>query len=217
MKRLIIATIVGMMATISFGQKIALDTELKVKKPKLNGLEIRIGGGSGELDIKTTGDDSFTEDISKTSSIGLEYFSNTACDKLKLGYGFLIQDHGEYDYDGVDVEFSSVSVFGSGKFYFNITNDLKPYIKANLGVSLNRDDGKLAYYADYTGYYHSVEIENGLYSAIGIGFDIKNKFIVEFMFENNSADVKYFINNVKLNYESEVMVKRSSIVLGYRF
>jgi opacity protein-like surface antigen len=98
-------------------------------------------------------------------------------------------------------------VYATLKYEFNPYGNLKPYIKANIGYSINIQ-GDLG------------SVDNGMYYAAGVGVDYKN-FIVDLSYQYNEGSVTipgYTGNNVDYDEtKTDANVGRVTLGLGYRF
>ncbi len=106
-------------------------------------------------------------------------FTREVYPNLELGLGISYQDHsdpknGTYvDEDGYflfDVPgFKSIPVYAIAKYNFPVEGNFKPYVKADLGYSFNRDNGNMnySYYDDLDSADNefgsdSIKINNGI-------------------------------------------------------
>ena len=109
---------------------------------------------------------------------------------LEVGLGLAYQKHGDpetYSVSDSDDEsswttkyempgYTSIPLYLTAKYNFNAINNFVPYIKANLGYSFNDEDGDAKGIDNDTKYGHDVwgydvKIDDGLYYAIGAGFE----------------------------------------------
>lgn len=93
--------------------------------------------------------------------------------------------------------FESVPLYLTTKYTFKTEGDIKPFVKADLGVAINRDvrqDGK-----DY-------DLKNGMYWGVGAGVE-QNNIGVDLMFKGTTSE----INGRDLD------VYRAVLSVGYKF
>ncbi len=171
-----------------------------------------------------------------------EVYSN-----LELGLGVAYQKHGDpkkftdvYTYTDQDSDtydcvdnyempgYTSVPLYVVAKYNFNAINNFVPYVKANLGYSLNDENGDFKYFGterdvntnkvESDSLKGDVKIKNGLYYGIGAGFEYNN-FTMDLMYQVNEAKAELTLND---GYEVEKYKKdydysRITLGFGYKF
>jgi outer membrane protein W len=158
--------------------------------------------------------------------IGFEITQNLkSIPNLELGVGIAYQDHGDVKtknfMDGTDPgratmgSYDSLPFYLTGKYFFSLDSDIKPYVKADLGYSFNfnNDDYEEDYNYDGKTEHMSISynIENGMYYGVGIGAEYNN-ITTELMYKRNEAEVKWGGNEVcDLDYS------RVTLSFGYKF
>lgn len=108
----------------------------------------------------------------------------------------------EASYDTKYKSFNAVPIYATARYNFNTNSDFVPYIKANLGYSINSGKAKSNYTGVGTSKYYDIagklnekfEFKNGLYYGLGTGLKYKNFF----------ADLSYNVIRAKVenNYMS---------------
>lgn len=159
-------------------------------------------------------------------------------ENLEFGFGLAYQNHGapngtvgyeefddhykaEYDMKG----YISVPLYLTLKYNFNAVNNFVPYIKANLGYSFNEDDGDIKYTETNLtekiseSYKYGVDMNNGLYYGIGVGFEYNN-FTLDLMYQVNEATAKITDKDPGYEYrtiEQDCNYSRITLGFGYKF
>ena len=108
----------------------------------------------------------------------------------------------EASYDTKYKSFNAVPIYATARYNFNTNSDFVPYIKANLGYSINSGKAESNYTGVGTSKYYDLagklnekfEFKNGLYYGLGTGLKYKNFF----------ADLSYNVIRAKVenNYMS---------------
>ncbi len=112
---------------------------------------------------------------------------------LEVGGGVAYQSHKDLkNFKNVDM-YDSVPVYATAKYTFDTPVAVKPYIKGDLGYSINTDDTK-----------------DGLYYGVGGGVNINN-FNVDLMYKENKGKYTVGTSDYKRDY------KRVSLGVGYDF
>lgn len=166
-------------------------------------------------------------------------------EKLELGLGVAYQKHAkisgkkssfsewngaiesEYSkgYDDFQ-EYDSVPIYLTGKYVLTNEWAFKPYLKANLGYSLNFGNKDIKYSdavehenestdidlggQTFDAYNISTDIKNGLYYAAGVGVEYKS-LALEMIYQVNEGKMRIRNKEYNSNYE------RISLVLNYKF
>ena len=144
----------------------------------------------------------------KTSGeVGLEY-RYEVLPGLEMGVGTAFQFHKHLkDKDSNrqnEKNYNSVPIYATAKYTFDVPTAVKPYIKGDLGYSIN--SGKRVSEADGITY----SPKNGLYYGAGIGANFKN-VNVELMYKENKGKYKYNATKYNADY------RRVSLGVGYDF
>jgi len=186
---------------------------------------------------------SFNKDLDSDSAaweVGLEAAKNIT-ENFALGIGAAYQDHGDVksykndDWAGEGTfgnykvqapTFDSAAVYGFGKYAFGDYDNLRPYIKGDIGYSFNfnEDDLVVDFYDDPTQdkAIYDVDIDDGLYWGAGIGLEYHNWF-GQVMYKSNQGDLDGKIKDAsiigadKSTYKGDVEFGRVVFDLGYRF
>lgn len=143
----------------------------------------------------------------KTSGeVGLEY-RYEVLPGLELGAGTAFQFHKHLKDKDSDRQneknYNSVPIYSTAKYTFDVPTDIKPYIKGDLGYSINNGKHVLE---DGTTY----SPKGGLYYAAGIGLNFKN-VNVELMYKENKGKYKHEGTKYNADY------RRVSLGVGYDF
>lgn len=158
--------------------------------------------------------------------IGFEITQNLkSIPNLELGVGITYQDHGDIKaknfIDGTDLgratmgSYDSLPFYLTGKYFFPLDSDIKPYVKADLGYSFNfnNDNYKEEYTYEGKKYYENfgINVTNGMYYGVGIGAEYNN-FITELMYKRNEAEVE--VGGTKA---CDLDYSRVTLSFGYKF
>ena len=126
-----------------------------------------------------------------SGEIGAEY-SYEVTPGLEIGGGAAYQFHDELkDYTGN--MYNSVPIYATAKYNFDTPSVVKPYVKGDLGYSINTDEAK-----------------DGLYYGVGGGIEINN-FNAELMFKENKGKYSLGSTDYKADY------RRVTLGVGYDF
>lgn len=158
---------------------------------------------------------------------------------FELGLGIAYQDHGKakrneisYQYENKDLgktenvllyeempEMKSIPLYVTTKYNFPVNTIVKPYIKADLGYSFNKIDGKLRAVQivndekdNIPGY--ETDIKDGVYFGIGGGFEY-NDFTMDLMYKINKAELEY--GREKERIKKDLDYSRVTLSVGYKF
>lgn len=133
-------------------------------------------------------------------------------DKLDFGLGVAYQKTASRKESELMVkggDYDSVPLYATVKYKFNMNSMYVPYLKANLGYAFNVNEDNLN-----NGI--KVKAENGMYYALGGGFEFNN-FDIELMYGFIESDLKFNpaiegeVNKTDGNRE------KLTLSLGYRF
>lgn len=158
-----------------------------------NNVEVRLGVDlSSKNEIEGSSVDKL---LKKGFEIGTEYRREIGSSGFEVGAGLFYKrnsftsvfDNEEPLVDKIGVDrkekgFSSLPLYVTGRYNFSTKNEIKPYLKANLGYSINSGKYEIFYNENETsGYYDikgrldsRIEFKNGLYYGIGAGLKYKN-------------------------------------------
>ena len=92
--------------------------------------------------------------------------------------------------------YNSIPIYGTVKYSFDTPN-IKPYVKADLGYSINTDEAK-----------------DGLYYGVGGGVTF-NDFNFEVMYKENKGKYSIFDEDFKADYRRVSLGVGYNIKLGY--
>ena len=119
-----------------------------------------------------------------------------------LGIGYIWRGKENYEFEDSDGKttgkfprYNSVPLYLTGKYNFNLDSEVKPFVKADLGYSLNRAKkftGKDFYKMTNTteDFSEKIKFKNGLYASVGVGFEYRN-FVTELDYVHTTAKIKW--------------------------
>lgn len=149
---------------------------------------------AGEYKLKYNNQSEDLKAKRNAGEIGAEYRYEVT-PGLEIGGGTAYQFHKDIKDNGVESEaYNSVPVYATAKYTFDTPTTVKPYVKGDLGYSINTDKAK-----------------DGVYYGVGGGISYNN-FNAEVMYKENQG--KYEVkksDDIKANY------KRVSLGVGYNF
>ena len=168
-------------------------------------LNARLGGdlGASYTGHELNGVDLLNEDTDGFGGeLALEGYKSIT-DNFDLGLGLAYQFHADRKTQEVSeagntgeisgAEYNSLPIYLTAKYNFNLNSEIKPYLKANLGYSFNFGESDLE--AKGTGVNAgddektSIDVENGLYWAVGGGVEYKN-FTLDLMYAVTKAETE---------------------------
>ena len=177
-----------------------------------NSVDVRAGLDLGSKSKVKNEDFSF-DLLKKGFEIGTEYIRNLGAG-FEAGAGIFYKRNNfkkevlddalvdEASYDTKYKSFNAVPIYATARYNFNTNSDFVPYIKANLGYSINSGKAESNYTGVGTSKYYDIagklnekfEFKNGLYYGLGTGLKYKNFF----------ADLSYNVIRAKVenNYMS---------------
>ena len=177
-----------------------------------NSVDVRAGLDLGSKSKVKNEDFSF-DLLKKGFEIGTEYRRNLGAG-FEAGAGIFYKRNNfkkevlddalldEASYDTKYKSFNAVPIYATARYNFNTNSDFVPYIKANLGYSINSGKAESNYTGVGTSKYYDIagklnekfEFKNGLYYGLGTGLKYKNFF----------ADLSYNVIRAKVenNYMS---------------
>ena len=90
--------------------------------------------------------------------------------------------------------YDSVPVYATAKYTFDTAAPVKPYVKGDLGYSINNNDAK-----------------DGVYYGVGAGLNINDNFNVDVMYKENKGKYEIGTKDYKADY------RRVALGVGYNF
>ena len=112
---------------------------------------------------------------------------------MELGAGVVYQAHKDIKNYKAEA-YDSVPVYATAKYTFDTAAPVKPYVKGDLGYSINNNDAK-----------------DGVYYGVGAGLNINNNFNVDVMYKENKGKYEIGTKDYKADYG------RVSLGVGYNF
>ena len=112
---------------------------------------------------------------------------------LELGGGVAYQAHKDVKEYKAEM-YDSVPVYATAKYTFDTAAPVKPYVKGDLGYSINNNDAK-----------------DGVYYGVGAGLNINDNFNVDVMYKENKGKYEIGTKDYKTDY------RRVSLGVGYNF
>ena len=141
-----------------------------------------------------------------SGEVGVEY-RYEVLPGLELGTGTAFQFHKDLKDKGPDRQnyknYNSIPVYGTAKYTFDTPTAIRPYIKGDLGYSVNNGNHDFGIDGKF-------KAKNGLYYGAGIGANYNNVNL-ELMYKENKG--RYQHNNLK--YDANY--RRVSLGVGYDF
>ncbi|MCI7342726.1 MAG: outer membrane beta-barrel protein [Fusobacterium necrophorum] len=189
--------------------------------------------------VKEEGKTTFASDRGRGAGIFLEATKDIVPNtELGLGIGYIRRSNGkhvnhEYERsvfiekdDEIIVEtterynsprYASVPLYLVGKYNFDLGMNLKPYIKADLGYSLNHANEKITKEAGFKANPKvksqetiKAKVKNGIYAGVAIGAEYNN-FLTELSYHYTEAKISLEGKSHKYNNNS------FSFAVGYKF
>ncbi len=178
-----------------------------IASPERNSLNIKVGFGTGDVDYDRENNYDYDISLSNTS-LNLEYLASYN-QGLELGVGTGIARNSVDDWDW---EVTTIPVYAIARYKWSTNSDWDPYVFANLGYAFSNFDYS---YDNNSGYSYSREVTGGLYSALGLGAEYKEKFSVEIYW--NKSNLGYEEHNSSGDkYDGDFDVDMVTLALGYR-
>ena len=146
---------------------------------------------------------------------------------FELGLGVSYQDHSKpknKSYKEGNVltvhkipEMRSMPLYVTAKYNIPVNSSIKPYLKADLGYSFNRTNGKYKLTQSnepkLDGVYNT-DIKNGVYFGIGGGFEYNN-ITMDLMYKINKAEFEYGKYGTMI--KKDLDYSRITLSGGYKF
>lgn len=140
-----------------------------------------------------------------SGEVGVEY-RYEVLPGLELGTGTAFQFHKDLKDKGPDRQnyknYNSIPVYGTAKYTFDTPTAIRPYIKGDLGYSINSGDQDTVA--------GKAKAKNGLYYGVGGGVNYNN-VNVELMYKENQGQYKVGSSKADADY------KRVTLGVGYDF
>lgn len=165
----------------------------------------------------------------KKDNLGFEFAlegTRNITDNLELGLGIAYQQNAKLKTHSNHLKekyemgnYNSVPLYVTGRY--NITtfsNEIIPYVKANLGYSFNLNEKDVKFRdTDGVGVTSTgnLKVDNGLYYGAGVGMEYKD-FLMDIMYQQTIADAKVSFQGEKTNKKS-FDYSRVTLSLGYKF
>ena len=112
---------------------------------------------------------------------------------MELGAGVAYQAHKDIKNYKAEA-YDSVPVYATAKYTFDTAAPVKPYVKGDLGYSINNNDAK-----------------DGVYYGVGAGLNINDNFNVDVMYKENKGKYEIGTKDYKADYG------RVALGVGYNF
>lgn len=151
---------------------------------------------------------------------------------FELGLGVAYQNHGKVKRNSYSPaknvmisyeipEMKSIPLYVTTKYNLPVNTMIKPYIKADLGYSFNKIDGKFGVVDIRNGRKldipsYETEIKDGTYFGIGGGFEY-NDFTMDLMYKINKAELEYGEKDSKKREKKDLDYSRITLSVGYKF
>ncbi len=199
-------------------------------------LYLRAGADiNGKFDVIV--DNDFIANKKKADKIGHEIAVEVTKEVLpnfELGLGVAYQNHGKAEKNIYNIsagqnitnyyempEMKSIPLYVTTKYNLPINTMVKPYLKADLGYSFNKIDGKLGIIDIRGGKRlnipsYETEIKDGTYFGIGGGFEY-NDFTMDLMYKINKAELEYGEKDSKKREKKDLDYSRITLSVGYKF
>ena len=198
-KMLIIAGLTGIIAntaTAAQGDS-SIIPQIKLGTGEVDGGSV-FGVELGEEDINVYG-------ISADFLYGIN-------DNFEAGMGIGI-DNNEFD-ETDELDFTSFSLYGIGRYNFNTTNGYTPYVSAKLGYK----NGDSDYSETENGITARLEVETDLFLGIAAGLEYNNfNFEVGYEHTNGEVDLSGSNGILSVSDSTDADMDVFFIAAGYRF
>jgi len=181
----------------------------KIPSPERNSINIKLGLGTGNVEYQE--DNRYNYDLSlNNTSVNLEYIASYE-KGLELGVGVGVARN---SLDEWDMDITSIPVYALARYKWEKDSDWNPYVFTNLGYSFSNFD--YSYSRDDDDYYYSTEVDGGLYLALGVGAEYKDKFSIELYWNKSILDYKEN-NYYDYDYDdSDFEIEMITLAFGYR-
>ena len=127
----------------------------------------------------------------------------------------------DYSYDSGNL--SSIPLYVTARYVFRNSTDINPYIKVNLGYSINSGDTSVNLNNFYSGKLveeYKSEMKNGIFYGLGFGVEYKN-FLVDLTYDitQSKAEEKIYNydDNEGFNHDYDFDIQKLTLSFGYQF
>ena len=193
-----------------------------------NKVEVRVGGDI----MPQFSVDGPEKDAEFSYELGVEY-RREVMPNFEIGGGIAYQDHGKVkkytqNVSGMNVEstldlYDSVPLYLTARYNFKNITDFTPYVKVNLGYSINSGDTNVKLNNIYTGKLveeYNSDIDNGMYYGFGLGVEYKN-FLIDLTYDitQSKAEQKVYNYEDVEGYSDDYKfdIRKLTLSVGYQF
>ena len=134
---------------------------------------------------------------------------------------YLLNENIDYSYDSGNL--SSIPLYVTARYVFRNSTDINPYIKVNLGYSINSGDTSVNLNNFYSGKLveeYKSEMKNGIFYGLGFGVEYKN-FLVDLTYDitQSKAEEKIYNYEDKEGFSDDYKfdIKKLTLSFGYQF
>ena len=127
----------------------------------------------------------------------------------------------DYSYDSGNL--SSIPLYVTARYVFRNSTDINPYIKVNLGYSINSGDTSVNLNNFYSGKLveeYKSEMKNGIFYGLGFGVEYKN-FLVDLTYDITHSKAEEKIYNYEdkegFSYDYDFDIQKLTLSFGYQF
>ena len=127
----------------------------------------------------------------------------------------------DYSYDSGNL--SSIPLYVTARYVFRNSTDINPYIKVNLGYSINSGDTSVNLNNFYSGKLveeYKSEMKNGMFYGLGFGVEYKN-FLVDLTYDITQSKAEEKIYNYEdkegFSYDYDFDIQKLTLSFGYQF
>ena len=126
-----------------------------------------------------------------------------------------------YSYDSGSL--TSIPLYLTARYNFKNITDFTPYVKVNLGYSINSGDTNVKLNNIYTGKLveeYNSDIDNGMYYGFGLGVEYKN-FLIDLTYDitQSKAEQKVYNYEDVEGYSDDYKfdIRKLTLSVGYQF
>ena len=149
---------------------------------------------------------------------GLEYRSSSMD---QPGNVRATKENLDYTYDSGNL--SSIPLYLTARYVFRNSTDINPYVKANLGYSINSGDTTVNLTNFYSGKLveeYKSEMKSGMYYGLGFGVEYRN-FLVDLTYDvtQSTAEEKIYNydDNEGFSDDYKFDIGKLTLSVGYQF
>ena len=149
---------------------------------------------------------------------GLEYRKS---DMDQPGNRRVYSENIDYRYDSDSL--NSIPVYITARYNFRNFISITPYVKANLGYSINSGDTNVKLNNMYSGKLveeYNSKMKDKIYYGIGVGIEYKN-FLVDLTYDITQSEAEEKIYNYEdkegFNNDYDFDIKKLTLSFGYQF